>query len=197
MCAQLICSVCVCVRAWDVLFSSRYVAFCLKYMCFRLSKWWNASCGSSHKALFLFFPCPTRLWCSARAPIWLIFQRQPCSSHDRSAHSPPAVREKVPPNLPFVLRNTVHFNRIYVSELHTLKPVQDCLVFRVNTIPDYFLNDISIKFIKSAFLKGIVHKKKWILSLITRLITVIMFWVNCAFNISSYCLLLHQHIWMH
>ncbi len=68
MWAQLICSVCVCVcvRAWDVLFSSRYVAFCLKYMCFCLSKWWNASRGSSRKALFLFFTCPTRLWCSAR-----------------------------------------------------------------------------------------------------------------------------------
>lgn len=29
-----------------------------------------------------------------------IFQWQPFSSHDRSAHSPPAVREKVLPNLP-------------------------------------------------------------------------------------------------
>ncbi len=50
------------------------------------------------------------------SPIGSIFQRQPCSSHDRSAHSPPAVREKVLPSLPFVLRNTVHFNRIYISD---------------------------------------------------------------------------------
>lgn len=55
------------------------------------------------------------------SPIGMVFQRQPSSSHDRSAHSPPAVREKVLPDLPFVLRNTVHYNRIYISDYSQCK----------------------------------------------------------------------------
>lgn len=66
MWAQLICSVCVfvCVHGTSC-FHPGTLRFAW-YMCFCLSKWWNASLGSSRKALFLFFTCPTRLWCSAR-----------------------------------------------------------------------------------------------------------------------------------